>query len=137
MKSMKKKILQRQRRKRRVRRNIFGTTERPRLTVFRSHKNIYAQIIDDQAGHTLVAASSLDKAELAPDQPDAKADQAGSPKLDKGGGNKAAAVVVGQSLAVKAVQRGIKKVVFDRNGYPYHGRIRELADAARKAGLEF
>jgi len=123
MKPIEKKILQRQRRKSRVRRHVFGTPERPRLTVFRSHKNIYAQIIDDQAGQTLVAASSLDKG--------------GSEKPDKGGGNKAAAVVVGQSLGVKAVQRGIKKVVFDRNGYPYHGRIRELADAARKAGLEF
>ena len=123
MKPIKKKTLQRQRRKSRVRRNIFGTPERPRLTVFRSHKNIYAQIIDDQAGQTLVAASSLDKGS--------------SEKPDKNGGNKAAAIVVGQSLAVKAVQRGIKKVVFDRNGYPYHGRIRELADAARKAGLEF
>jgi len=123
MKPIEKKILQRQRRKRRVRRNITGTSERPRLTVFRSHKNIYAQIIDDQAGHTLVAASSTD--------------QAASEALPKGGGNKAAAAAVGQSLVFKAVERGIKKVVFDRNGYPYHGRIRELADAARKAGLEF
>ena len=123
MKPIKKKTLQRQRRKSRVRRNVFGTPERPRLTVFRSHKNIYAQIVDDQARQTLVAASSLDKGS--------------SEKPDKNGGNKAAAIVVGQSLAVKAVQRGIKKVVFDRNGYPYHGRIRELADAARKAGLEF
>ena len=123
MKPIEKKTMQRQRRKSRVRRNVFGTPERPRLTVFRSHKNIYAQIIDDQAGQTLVAASSLDKG--APDT------------ADKGGGNKAAAIVVGQSLAVRAVERGIKKVVFDRNGYPYHGRIRELADAARKAGLEF
>lgn len=123
MKPIEKKILQRQRRKRRVRRNITGTAERPRLTVFRSHKNIYAQIIDDQAGHTLVAASTMESAT--------------SDALAKGGGNKAAAAAVGQSLASKAVERGIKKVVFDRNGYPYHGRIRELADAARKAGLEF
>ena len=123
MKPIQKKTLQRQRRKSRVRRNIFGTPERPRLTVFRSHKNIYAQIIDDQAGQTLVAASSLDKG--------------GSEKPDKGGGNKAAAVVVGQSLAVKAVERGIKKVVFDRNGFPYHGRVKELAEAARKGGLDF
>ncbi len=123
MKAIEKKILQRQRRKRRVRRHITGTSERPRLTVFRSHNNIYAQIIDDQAGHTLVAASS--------------AEQPTSQALPTGGGNKAAAAAVGQSLASKAVERGIKKVVFDRNGYPYHGRIRELADAARKAGLEF
>jgi large subunit ribosomal protein L18 len=123
MKPTEKKIVQRERRKRRVRRNIFGTPERPRLTVFRSHKNIYAQIIDDSAGKTLVAASSQEKVSAE--------------ALTKGGGNRTAAIVVGQAVAAKAVERGIKKVVFDRNGYPYHGRIRELADAARKAGLEF
>ena len=123
MKPIEKKILQRQRRKRRVRRHITGTSERPRLTVFRSHKNIYAQIIDDQAGHTLVAASS--------------AEQLTSQALPKGGGNKAAAAAVGQSLASKAVERGIKKVVFDRNGYLYHGRVKALAEAAREAGLNF
>lgn len=117
-----KKMVQRLRRKRHVRKRVNGTSDRPRLTVFRSHKNIYAQIVDDLAGRTLVAASSQEK-----------------PLREqlKTGGDKAAAVAVGQALAVKAVQAGIKKVVFDRNGFPYHGRIRELADAARKAGLEF
>jgi large subunit ribosomal protein L18 len=115
-------MVQRLRRKRHVRKRVNGTSDRPRLTVFRSHKNIYAQIVDDLAGRTLVAASSQEK-----------------PLREqlKTGGDKAAAVAVGQALAVKAVQAGIKKVVFDRNGFPYHGRIRELADAARKAGLEF
>ncbi len=111
------------RRKRHVRKKVTGTPQRPRLTVFRSHKNIYAQIIDDTAGRTLVAASTME----------------GQSRQDLGDdrGNKAAAAVVGESLATKAVEAGIKMVVFDRNGYPYHGRIRELADAARKAGLEF
>lgn len=117
------KIVRRQRRKLRVRRNVTGTAQRPRLTVFRSHCNIYAQIIDDSAGRTLVAASTQEK-----------------PLREKLGvalGNKAAATEVGSSLAAKASQAGIKKVVFDRNGYQYHGRIKELAEAARKGGLEF
>jgi len=122
MKPIKKKVFQRQRRKRRVRRRVFGTPERPRLIVFRSHKNIYAQIIDDAAGRTIVTASSLEKP-TRKELPD--------------GGNKAAAQAVGRILAAKAVKAGIKKVVFDRNGYAYHGRVRELADAARKGGLEF
>ncbi|MFP4353699.1 MAG: 50S ribosomal protein L18 [Phycisphaerae bacterium] len=124
MKSTKKKQVRRGRRKRRVRKHVTGTTERPRLTVFRSHQNIYAQIIDDTAGRTLVAASSVEK----PVQEDL-----GQP----GGGNKAAAKVVGTALAEKASEAGIKRVVFDRNGYPYHGRVRELAEAAREGGLEF
>ena len=121
MKAMKKKVVQRQRRKRRVRGKVTGTTERPRLTVFRSHKNIYAQIIDDDQGVTLVSASSRDKA------------------LEKVGygGNKPAAEKVGEALAAKAVAAGIKQIVFDRNGYRYHGRVKELADSARKGGLEF
>jgi large subunit ribosomal protein L18 len=123
MKAIVRKILQRERRKRRVRKRVSGTMERPRLTVFRSHSNIYAQIIDDIAGRTLVAASSLE----GPIHQ----------KVGDHGGNKSAAKVVGTALAEKAVQAGIKKVVFDRSGYPYHGRIRELADAARKGGLEF
>ena len=122
MKAVAKKIMMRERRKRRVRRNITGSAERPRLSVFRSHQNIYAQLIDDVVGKTLVSASSRDK------------DLSG----DVGyGGNKAAAAKVGAALAAKAVQVGIKKAVFDRNGYVYHGRVRELADAARKGGLEF
>jgi large subunit ribosomal protein L18 len=122
MKPSVQKIVRRERRKLRVRRRVTGTGERPRLTVFRSHKNIYAQLIDDTVGKTLVAASSMEK----------------SLKTSlTHGGNKQAATAVGQTLAAKAVEAGIKKVVFDRNGYKYHGRIRELADAARKGGLEF
>ena len=122
MKHMVKKARGRQRRKRRVRKRVSGTVERPRLTVFRSHKNIYAQIIDDLAGRTLVASSSMDK--LVQGQVET-------------GGNKAAARAVGQALAARALEAGIKKVVFDRNGYAYHGRVRQLAEAARKSGLEF
>lgn len=106
----------------RVRTKVFGTAERPRLNVFRSLNNIYAQIINDDAGVTLVAASSLDK-EL-------------KETLAKGG-NKEAAKAVGQLIAQKAVEAGIKQVVFDRGGYIYHGRVMELASAAREAGLEF
>jgi len=123
MKPILRKIEKRQKRKLRVRKNVSGTPQRPRLTVFRSHSNIYAQIIDDTDGRTLVAASSMEKPVRA--------------KLPAGGGNKGAAQVVGEALAAKAIEAGIKKVVFDRNGYPYHGRIKELADAARKGGLEF
>ncbi|MCK4602471.1 MAG: 50S ribosomal protein L18 [Phycisphaerae bacterium] len=123
MKPIVKKLLRRRRRKRHVRKNVTGTSERPRLAVFRSHKNIYAQIIDDTAGRTLVAASSMESPVRE--------------QIANGGGNKAAAAVVGTALAAKATEAGIKKVVFDRNGYPYHGRIRVLADAARKGGLEF
>ena len=123
MKAIRKKVFRRQRRKRRVRKNITGTAERPRLTVFRSHKNIYAQIIDDAAGRTLVAASSKEKTILE--------------QMPRGGGNAAAAQVVGASLAAKAAEAGIGKVVFDRNGYAYHGRVKVLAEAARKGGLKF
>ena len=93
------------------------------MTVFRSRTNIYAQIIDDMAGQTLVASSTMDKSVRE--------------QLDGPGGNKAAAKVVGTALAAKAGEAGIKKIVFDRNGYAYHGRIRELAQAARDGGLEF
>jgi large subunit ribosomal protein L18 len=121
MKAQVKKLVQRERRKMRVRRNISGTPDRPRLSVFRSHKNIYAQLIDDMAGRTLVAASTMEKS-------------FGETEL---GGNRKAAQVIGTALAAKAIQAGIRKVVFDRNGYAYHGRIKELAEAARKAGLQF
>lgn len=103
----------------RVRRKVHGTPERPRLAVFRSEKNIYAQIIDDVAGKTLVSASSLDK------------------DFDGKGSNKDAAKKVGEMVAKKAVEKGIKSVVFDRGGYIYHGRIEELASGAREGGLEF
>ncbi len=111
------------RRKRHVRKNVTGTPDRPRLTVFRSHNNIYAQIVDDTAGRTLVTTSTREKPVRE--------------QLDDIGGNKAAARVVGTALAEKAVLAGIKKVVFDRNGYAFHGRIRELAEAAREGGLKF
>jgi len=106
----------------RVRKKISGTAERPRLNVFRSLKHIYAQIIDDDRGITLVSASTL------------------SPELRgqlKSGSNKEAAAAVGRLVAQKALERGIKKVVFDRGGYIYHGRVKALAEAAREAGLEF
>ncbi len=112
----------RQRRHLRVRKKISGTAERPRLSVFRSAKHIYAQLIDDDRGVTLVSASTLDK-ELA--------------GQIKNGGNVEAARKVGELLAKRAVAKGVVKVVFDRGGYLYHGRIRALAEAAREAGLEF
>lgn len=123
MKAILRKHQRRQRRKRRVRKKVSGTPDRPRLTVSRSHENISAQIIDDTAGRTLVAASSMEKATRQ--------------QLPGGGGNRAAARAVGAALAAKAVQAGIEKVVFDRNGYAYHGRVEELAEAARKGGLKF
>ncbi|MCS7174545.1 50S ribosomal protein L18 [Pseudothermotoga sp.] len=106
----------------RIRKKVRGTSERPRLSVFRSEKHIYAQIIDDSKGHTLVAASTLDK-ELRN-------------KLTKTYGIEAAREV-GRLIAQRALNLGIKKVVFDRGGFKYHGRIKALADAAREAGLEF
>lgn len=105
----------------RVRKKIQGTPERPRLNVFRSSKHMYAQIIDDSKGVTLVSASTLDK-ELK--------------DLDNGG-NVEAARKVGELIAKRAKENGINKVVFDRGGYLYHGRVQALADAAREAGLEF
>ncbi len=106
----------------RVRRHISGTPERPRLCVFKSARHIYAQVIDDTTGNTLVAASTLDK--------DIKAEA-------PNGGNKEAAKLVGASVAKKAQSKGIGKVAFDRGGFLFHGRVKELADAAREAGLEF
>lgn len=106
----------------RVRENVFGTPERPRLCVFRSSKNIYAQVIDDVNGKTLVSASSLDK--------DIKAEAAY-------GGNKEAAKLVGQKIGKIAKEAGHEVVAFDRGGYLYHGRVKELADGAREAGLQF
>ena len=114
--------MERRRRHIRVRRKVSGTAERPRLCVFRSSNNIYAQIIDDTNRVTLVAASSLDEAV-------------------KGAvnhtGNKDAAKLVGEMVAKKAGEKGITEVVFDRGGYIYHGRIKELAEGAREAGLKF
>ena len=102
----------------RIRARVKGTQERPRLAVFRSLKHIYAQVIDDVKGHTLAAASSAE----------ANA---------KNGGNVAGAKAIGQLVAERAKDKGIKAVVFDRGGYHYHGRVKALAEAAREAGLEF
>ena len=106
----------------RIRKNLYGTPERPRLCVFRSNKNISVQIIDDVNGVTLASASTIDK-ELK--------------SSVEYGGNKEAAKAVGELVAKRAIEKGIKTVVFDRGGYIYHGRVKELADAAREAGLEF
>jgi len=103
----------------RIRRKLQGTAERPRLAVFRSVAHIYAQIIDDTEGKTVVAASSVDKA------------------IRTNGGNIAAAKTIGKTVAERAREKGITKVVFDRGGYQYHGRVKALAEAARAAGLEF
>jgi large subunit ribosomal protein L18 len=106
----------------RVRTRVVGTVERPRLCVYRSLGHIYAQIIDDHNGKTLVSASSID---------------ADTKKNLKGGGNVAAAKVIGKAIAERAKAAGVSKVVFDRGGYKYHGRVKALADAAREAGLQF
>ena len=106
----------------RVRKNLYGTPERPRLCVYRSNKNISAQVIDDVNGVTLAAASSLDK--------ELKAEMAN-------GGNKDAAKMVGEALAKRALAKGIEEVCFDRGGFLYHGRVAELADGAREGGLNF
>ena len=102
----------------RIRQKMSGTAERPRLNVYRSLNHIYAQVIDDAKGVTLLSASTM------------------AAKI-KGGGNVAAAKEVGKLVAERAIEKGIKRVVFDRGGYLYHGRIKALADAAREAGLEF
>ena len=116
---MKDKNKARMKRHYRVRKNISGTAERPRLNVFRSLNHIYAQVIDDTKGVTLVAASSLDKG------------------FEGYGGNVGGAKAVGKAVAEKALAAGIKSVVFDRGGYVYHGRVAALAEGAREGGLEF
>ena len=109
-------------RKKRIRRKVEGTVQRPRLSVFRSDKHIYAQIVNDETGMTLVSASSL--------SPDYKG-------MEQIKGKVAAAKRVGELVAQKALEKGIAKVVFDRNGFIYHGRVQALADAARQKGLDF
>ncbi len=106
-------------RHKRVRAKVQGTAERPRLDVFRSAKNIYAQVIDDASGTTLVSASSIEKG------------------FDGYGGNKDAAKKVGMMIAERCKEKGIESVVFDRGGYLYHGRVKELAEGAREGGLQF
>ena len=115
-------VVGRERRKLRIRRKISGSSERPRLTVFRSSKHIYAQVVDDVAGSTIAHASTLTR--------DVRTAIAESTKSD-------AAKQVGAAIAKLLLSKGIDKVVFDRNGYLYHGRVRALADAAREAGLKF
>jgi large subunit ribosomal protein L18 len=120
MKKNKLKTIQRERRKRGIRKRTLGTPQRPRLTVFRSSRHIYAQIIDDLKGHTLVSASTVEK--------DAKAEH---------GGNCDAAKLIGKAVAERAKDKGITAVTFDRNGFRYHGRVKAIADAAREGGLKF
>ena len=110
---------QRRKRHKRVRGKISGTNERPRLNVFRSEKHIYAQVIDDSKGHTLCSASSVEK------------------DFESSGSNKEGARKVGELIAGRAAAIGVENVVFDRGGYIYHGRVKELAEAAREGGLKF
>lgn len=119
---VKTKLDQRARRKSRIRKRVTGTQQRPRLTVFRSARHIYAQIIDDTQGHTLVSACSLDQTVTA-----AAAD---TKKVDR-------ATLVGKLVAERAKAMGIDKVVFDRNGFLYHGRVKAVSEGAREAGLQF
>ena len=119
MVSRKDSKAQRLKRHKRVRGKISGTADRPRLAVFRSHKNIYCQVIDDTKGVTLVSASTLEKA------------------FAGYGGNKEAAKQIGKTIAERALEKGITEVVFDRGGNLYHGRVKELAEAAREGGLKF
>jgi len=146
----------------RIRRKVHGTPERPRLAIFRSLSHIYAQIVDDTKGQTIVAAASSEKAlrgaAASAPAPEAAAVEAPAPKAEKAGkgekgekkaakkaapptkasgGNVAGAKLIGKTIAERAKEKGIKQVVFDRGGYIYHGRVKALADAARAAGLEF
>jgi large subunit ribosomal protein L18 len=122
-KKMIDKRYRRERAHKRLRQRVVGTSERPRLAVFKSERYVYAQVIDDDQGRTLASAASL--------EPELKGRLAGT------GANRNAAKAVGETLAERAIAKGIKKVVFDRGGYRYHGKIKELAEAARAKGLEF
>jgi large subunit ribosomal protein L18 len=115
----------RERIKFRIRKRVLGTTERPRLTVFRSVEHIYVQVVNDADGTTIAAASSLEPAVKGALDTAAK------------GGNVAGAKAIGKTIAERLLEKGVKRVVFDRNGFLYHGRIKAVADAAREAGLEF
>lgn len=152
-------VLARRRRHERVRVRVHGTPERPRVCVFRSLRHIYVQVIDDTVGHTLLAVSTLDpevqtevsvvaaqaeasidkgkKAKAAKGSSEATAEQAGAVSAARGKGKTQQAVAVGHVLARRALAAGIKSVVFDRGGYMYHGRVKALAEAARKGGLDF
>ena len=113
------KLQRRQRIKHRIRKIVFGTATKPRLSVFRSNKEIYAQLVDDKSGTTLVSVSSRDK------------------EIESVGSKSDIAKLVGKSIAEKAVKAGVETVSFDRNGFLYHGRVKALADASREAGLKF
>lgn len=115
----------RQKRKKRIRKKMVGTSERPRLSVFKSAKHIYAQIVNDVEGNTLVAASSMEK--------DIRED----PDIASEKGKIPVAARIGKLIADRAMQKGVKKVVFDRNGFIYHGRIKAVSEGAREAGLDF
>jgi large subunit ribosomal protein L18 len=123
----KKKVVdkryRRERAHQRLRQRVAGSNERPRLSVYKSDRYVYAQVIDDVRGHTIVSAASL--------EPELKG------RLTTGGANRGAAKIVGETIAERALAKGIKKVVFDRGGYRYHGKVKELAEAARAKGLEF
>jgi large subunit ribosomal protein L18 len=119
---MAKHVTPREKRRARIRKKVSGTTERPRLTVYKSLNHIYAQVVDDTSGRTLAAASTLSKALRAEVKEDAKTD---------------AAKKVGTEVARAALEKGVTRVVFDRNGFDYHGRIAAVAQAAREAGLQF
>ncbi|MGD9971654.1 MAG: 50S ribosomal protein L18 [Desulfatirhabdiaceae bacterium] len=122
MRSTNTKLCARIKRKKRIRKTLVGTPERPRLCVYRSSNEIYAQIIDDSTGRTLVSASSI--------EPEIRTQKNSRNKVQ-------VAVFIGKRIAEKAIQAGIKKVVFDRNGFLYHGRIKALSDGAREIGLDF
>ncbi|MDX1829960.1 MAG: 50S ribosomal protein L18 [Lutibacter sp.] len=113
------KLERRQRIKHRIRKVVFGTATKPRLSVFRSNKEIYAQLVDDKTGTTLVSVSSRDK------------------EIESKGSKSEIAKLVGKSVAEKAIKAGVETIAFDRNGFLYHGRVKALADAAREAGLKF
>ena len=119
---MDSKKVARLKRKKRVRKKIFGTADRPRLTVFRSAKYIYAQIIDDKLGQTIVSASSIEKSIRNIQKFESKIDEA---------------LYIGKIIGKKAIDNGVSKVVFDRNGYLYHGRVKAISTGAREAGLNF
>lgn len=122
MGKMNPRALSRLKRKKRIRKKISGTPEKPRLSVFRSAKHIYAQVIDDTAGQTITAASTLD---------------AGIKANTEAKGKVGVAQLVGKLVAERALEKGVKQVVFDRNGFLYHGRIKAISDGAREAGLAF
>ena len=122
-KRVKQKVRRRKRAHQRLRSRVSGTAERPRLAVFKSLKHIYAQVIDDQKGVTLAQASTLDSEVRG--------------KLEGASGNKAAARLVGETIGARAQEKGLSSVVFDRGGYIYHGKIKEVAEGARSKGLDF